>query len=61
MFTGTITETVISPLTGPDGSTTLVTDGTAKGTVSFEFCVTLITAEGLTQFEAENGVICARF
>jgi len=61
MFTGTITETVTGPVTGADGSTTLVTDGTAKGAVSFEFCVTLITAEGLAQFEAENGVICASF
>jgi FtsP/CotA-like multicopper oxidase with cupredoxin domain len=61
MFSGTITETVIGPSTGPDGSTTLVTDGTAKGAVSFQFCVTLITADGLTQFEAANGLICASF
>jgi hypothetical protein len=61
MFTGTITETVIGPLTGPDGSTTLVTDGTAKGTVSFEFCVTLITADGLDPFVADNGATCASF
>jgi hypothetical protein len=61
MFSGTITETVTGPPTGPGGSTTLVTDGTAKGAVSFDFCVTLITATGLATFEEENGVICASF
>jgi FtsP/CotA-like multicopper oxidase with cupredoxin domain len=61
MFTGTITEQVNGAPTGPGGSTTLVTSGSVKGSISFEFCVTLIEAEGLTSFVAENGVTCARF
>jgi len=60
IFSGTITEQVTGSPTGPDGSTTLVTNGTEKGSVSFEFCVTKITAAGLPDFVADNGVTCSR-
>lgn len=59
MFTGTITEEVTGSPTGPNGSITLVTSGTAKGSFTFEFCVTLITANGLESFVEANGETCA--
>jgi hypothetical protein len=42
-FTGTITQNGVTALAGAGGVATLQTDQTAKGLVSFEFCVTGIT------------------
>ncbi|MGK2925779.1 MAG: hypothetical protein ACSLE2_09155, partial [Lysobacterales bacterium] len=42
-FTGTITQNGVTALSGAGGVATLQTNQTAKGSVSFEFCVTGIT------------------
>ena len=60
-FSGTITENNLTGTTGSDGSTTIDTAGTAKRNLSFEFCVTSITRDGLDPFLRNNGEACARF
>lgn len=58
-FSGTITENDRTGTTGTDGSTTIDTTGTAKGTFTFEFCVTSITHAGLTSFVKSYGEACS--
>ncbi len=57
-FSGTITENDLTGTTGSDGSTTIDTIGTAKGSMSFEFCVTSISGAGLESFERIYGEAC---
>jgi hypothetical protein len=57
-FSGTITENDLTGTTGSDGSTTIDTIGTAKGKMSFEFCVTSISGAGLESFERIYGEAC---
>lgn len=56
-FSGTFNETV-SATTGPNGSATLVTGATAKGSVSFEFCVSAIVHASLGYDAAMNTQTC---
>ncbi len=53
-FSGTFNEPGVSgPPTDANGTTTIDTDGSAKGKVSVTFCVTLITHPTLTDWEGE--------
>ncbi|MBT8049326.1 MAG: multicopper oxidase domain-containing protein [Gammaproteobacteria bacterium] len=60
-FTGTVTENGITGTSGSDGVAVLETSGTAKGSLSFEFCVISITKNGLDPFTADPGDACASF
>jgi hypothetical protein len=64
-FSGTISETGVTGISGPDGIAVLETTGTAKGSVSFEFCVNSITDPGgLDPFDGGDtpgGDSCANF
>ncbi len=57
-FTGTFVEPDRTGTTGPDGSATIDTIGTDKKGISFTFCVTGITRDGLDPFSAGPGEVC---
>lgn len=61
-FSGTFNDDITnSGQTGPDGSVTIDTTETTKGSITFEFCVTGISKSGssLTPFSSSPGVSCA--
>ena len=61
-FTGAVTENGVIGVSGPDGIAMLETEGTAKGSISFQFCVISITKEGLDSFTTSfPGDDCADF
>ena len=62
-FSGTITENGVTGTSGPDGVAVLETADSAKGTITFEFCVISIEdpAGLLDSFVANPGEACARF
>lgn len=62
-FSGSVTENGVTGTSGPDGIAVLETTGTAKGSITFEFCVVLITdpSGALADFTAGSGQACASF
>ncbi len=56
-FFGNFNETV-SGITGSSGTVTLVTNGTAKGNVTVDFCVDNVTHSSLTYAPAQNIITC---
>ena len=61
-FTGSYNEVITaSTPTDTNGSTTIDTSSTAKGGVSFTFCVTGITHNTLQDFTAPPGAYCSTF
>lgn len=58
-FTGDYSETPPAGTTNGSGVATIDTSGTAKGGVSFTFCVDSVTGGGLTYDSGSNVVTCA--
>jgi endoglucanase len=57
-FNGTISQSGVSAVTNASGVATLQTSGTAKGKVNITFCVTGVTASGLTYNSNANVETC---
>jgi hypothetical protein len=56
-FSGSFNETV-SGITDSNGTVTLVTNGTVKGSVTVDFCVDNVTHSSLTYAPAQNVITC---
>jgi len=61
IFSGAINESGVTGTSDADGNAVLETSGSAKGSLSFEFCVDTITHTGLSPFEPAFGEACATF